>query len=345
MIKRIALMGAGSLGTTLGAFLSKAGHDITLVDAYKDHVDALNATGAHIIGTIDEVIPVKACLSDEMEGEFDLFIYMAKQTYNDVAVPQMLAHSHDKTIIVACQNGLPEPALAKYMPADRIMGAPIGWGGIFQGPGCTFLTAAPDKMFCSLGTYTGEHTPELDEVAAIMQDGNGVAISDNLMGLRWCKLTLNACFSSLSTVTGLTFGEIIDRPELMKIICYLGRECVLVCKASGVKMEPFHFGDMAYEFDVLYDFKGDDAPVQAAIDAAEGYLRPAGNKTLASMLQDIQHGRKTEVDAIPGAVVEAARQAGIQVPVMEQIYQMIKRIENGEMTYKVENANDLILKQ
>lgn len=344
MIKRIALMGAGSLGTTLGAFLSKAGHDITLVDSYKEHVDALNKTGAHITGMTEQTIPVKACLASEMEGVFDLFIYMAKQTANEVAIPQMLAHSHDKTIIVACQNGIPEMALAKYMPVERIMGCPIGWGGIFQGPGCTFLTATPDKMFCSLGTVTGEITPELKEVAAILQDGNGVAISENLMGLRWCKLTLNACFSSLSTITGFTFGEIIDRPEMMRIICYLGRECVRTCAASGVKMEPFHFGEESYHFDEIYTFEGDDAPIERATEAAEGYLRPAGGTTLASMLQDIMHGRKTEVNDIPGAVCEAASQAGVEVPVMSQIYAMIKDIEDGKLAYREENAAKLILK-
>lgn len=93
MIKRIALSGAGSLGTTLGAFLSKAGHDITLVDANREHVDALNTTGAQITGAVEEVIPVKACYADAMTGIFDLFIYMAKQTANSVAIPQMLEQS------------------------------------------------------------------------------------------------------------------------------------------------------------------------------------------------------------------------------------------------------------
>lgn len=218
------------------------------------------------------------------------------------------------------------------------MGCPIGWGGIFQGPGRTYLTAPRNQMYSTLGTYTGAHTPELEEVAAILSDGNGITISDNLMGLRWSKLTLNACFSSLSTVTGFTFGEIIDQPKLMHIICYLGRECVRTCAAAGVTMEPFHFGGKEYCFPELYDFEGDNTPVVAATNAAEGYLRPAGNKTIASMLQDIQHGRRCEVDAIPGAVVDAASRAGVTTPVMLQIRDMIRRIEAGEMTYKPENA-------
>ncbi|WP_159448132.1 ketopantoate reductase family protein [Papillibacter cinnamivorans] len=337
MISRIALMGAGSLGTTLGAFLSKAGYDIILVDAYKAHVDVLNETGAHIIGAIDEVIPVKACYADAMEGTFDLFIYMAKQTYNDVAIPQMLAHSHDKTIIVTCQNGLPEPGVAKYFPKERVMGAPIAWGGIFQGPGCTYLTVAPDKMFCTIGTYTGEHTSQLEEVAKILSAGNAVTVSDNLMGLRWCKLTLNACFSGVSTITGCNFGEIIQDPELMRLVAYIGRECVLTAKAGGVKMEPYHFGGEEYHFEEFYDFPGDDPDMKVITDAAVGYLMPAA-PTIASMLQDIKRDLRCEVDGITGAVCDAGDAGGIDTPVNDQLRDMIKKIEAGKMPYERANA-------
>ena len=105
MFKRIAVMGAGSLGTAAGAFLTRKGYDVTLVDADQAHVDALNSTGAHIVGPIDVTIPVKACCAESMEGQFDLFLYMAKQTCNHIAVPQMLAHSHEKQRSSAAKTG------------------------------------------------------------------------------------------------------------------------------------------------------------------------------------------------------------------------------------------------
>lgn len=94
MIQRIAVMGAGSLGTILGAYLSKAGRDVVLIDAYQAHVDALNQNGAHITGAVEMTVPVKAITPEQMEGQYDLFFYLAKQTYNDVAIPQMLSLIH-----------------------------------------------------------------------------------------------------------------------------------------------------------------------------------------------------------------------------------------------------------
>lgn len=182
MIQRIAVMGAGSLGTTMGAFLTRSGYDVTLVDAYREHVDALNQSGAHITGSVDITIPVRACCADCMEGNFDLFLYMAKQTHNAVAIPQMLAHSHNRTIVATCQNGLPEEALAEYFPRERILGVPTGWGGIFQGPGCTLLPSSLDSMACSVGTLTGTHLPELDEVAEILGSFLHVSISSQSFG-------------------------------------------------------------------------------------------------------------------------------------------------------------------
>ena len=93
---RAAIMGAGSLGTVLGAYIAKAGKQIDLIDAYKDHVDALNNEGAHVTGTFDFTVPVHALMPEEMEGEYDLIIYMAKQTYNDTAIPQIKAHLAEK---------------------------------------------------------------------------------------------------------------------------------------------------------------------------------------------------------------------------------------------------------
>lgn len=87
MIQRIAVMGAGSLGTILGAYLSKAGRDVVLIDAYQAHVDALNQNGAHITGAVEMTVPVKAITPEQMEGQYDLFFYLAKQTYQVASDP------------------------------------------------------------------------------------------------------------------------------------------------------------------------------------------------------------------------------------------------------------------
>ena len=119
MIKRIAIMGCGSLGTILGAYLNQAGLDVMMVDAWKEHVDVLNREGATVTGGVQMNVPVKACTPDQMDGIYDL-------------------------IICTCQNGLPELAVAKYYPKNKIMGATVGWPATFVGPGTSSLTCSPD---------------------------------------------------------------------------------------------------------------------------------------------------------------------------------------------------------
>lgn len=337
MIQRIAVMGAGSLGTTMGAFLTRSGYDVTLVDAYREHVDALNQSGAHITGSVDITIPVRACCADCMEGNFDLFLYMAKQTHNAVAIPQMLAHSHNRTIVATCQNGLPEEALAEYFPRERILGVPTGWGGIFQGPGCTLLPSSLDSMACSVGTLTGTHLPELDEVAEILGSFLHVSISSNLSGLRWSKLIFNSAYSGLSTITGLTLGQIIADPVLIRLICFIARESLRVAKGRGIHVENYHCGERAYNFEVMFAFSGEPDVAQAMEDA-KGYVGPAGGGVIASMLQDIKRNIPCEVDAINGAVCRQGTLAEVPTPVNGQLVQLIRRIQAGELPYQRENA-------
>ena len=137
---RIAIMGAGSLGTILGAYITKAGYQVDLIDAYKEHVDALNEKGAHVVGTVDFVQKVHAITPDQMEGVYDLIIYMAKQTYNDTAIPQIAAHIDENSTVCVSQNGIPEYAVSAVIGEERVVGAPVGWGATFQGPGCSALT-------------------------------------------------------------------------------------------------------------------------------------------------------------------------------------------------------------
>src|SRR5690554_855246 len=90
--KRLAIVGTGSLGTIIGAFLSEAGYECDLFDTNKEHVNALNEKGATVTGFVDKNVKVRAFTPDQMEGEYDYFFYIAKQTANSVAVPQMAKH-------------------------------------------------------------------------------------------------------------------------------------------------------------------------------------------------------------------------------------------------------------
>lgn len=331
-IERIALMGTGSLGTILGAYITKKGYNIELIDANKAHVDALNANGAKVVGFEEFTVPVKALTPDQMEGTYDLFIYMAKQTYNDVAIPQMLAHCHDKTIICTCQNGVPEPEVVKYYPVEKVMGSPIGWGATWLEPGVSRLTSRiKDITGSTLGTVTGKITPELLEVKEIMDSMVPVTISENLMGLRWNKLLQNTTFSGMSTFIGATFGDVLDTPEALKAATYIGRETIRACEASGVKMEPFHLGgDAVLDFKDLFEFSSEEERVEKQKKVSAMWDKARALE--ASMLQDLQKGMsKTEVLAINGVVCDAGRKFGVPTPVSDIVVSVIQEKEQKKL--------------
>lgn len=329
-MKRLAIMGCGSLGTILGAYISKGGRQVDLIDANREHVDALNKNGAKIqvLGKDSFTVPVKAITPDEMEGIYDIFIYMAKQTYNDAAIPQMLAHANDKTLICTFQNGIPELAVCKQFDPDRVMGAPVLWGATWVEPGVSNLTQSAESVkeaAFTLGSVNGEVTKEVLEVKGILELMGNVDISQNLMGQRWCKLLMNSTFSGMSAVLGGTFGDVSRSDEAMKCVAYIGRESVRACKASGIQMEEYHGND----FTEIFEFSNEEE-MQQTIAAARD-IWAVFDLLEASMLQDLQKGRKCEIDAINGVVCEAGREHGIPTPVNDKVVEIVKKKESGEL--------------
>lgn len=330
---RIALIGAGSLGTILGAYITKAGYDITLVDAYQAHVDALNEHGAHVVGTTDFTVPVKACLPDQMEGIYDLIIYMPKQTVNSTALPQVKPHVGPNSIVVTTQNGLPEMALVDLFGAERVMGCPVGWGATFQGPGVSELTSDPDHCTFDLGRIDGTIDDKVKEVQKVLQAMCPTEILNNLMGVRWTKVLINSAFSGMSTVMNCTFGEVAEDPRGMLALQHIANECVQVAKAANIRMEPiqgFHFDEL-----LAFSNRAEMPRTKAALEKivlSHRLLR-------ASMLQDLEHGRKCEIDAIDGIVCDMGKRYGVETPVTQQVVEIVKRIEAGELPLCKDNVD------
>ena len=329
-------MGTGSLGTILGAYLSRGGLDVTMVDAWKEHVDALNAKGATVTGLVEMTVPVKACTPDQMEGEFDLFIYLAKQTFNETAIPQMVAHCHKDTIICTGQNGIPELAVAEKWPKQQICGSPVGWPATLLGPGISQLNCAEGSPFFSfhLGTVEGPVTPWLLEVKAILENMCPVYLSENLMADRWSKVLVNSTFSGMSTVVDGTFGDALDSDKGAKCIVRIGREVVKVCQAMNLVLpEIFNI-----DFGKLYDFTTPEGETKA-IEVVRKAL--GGNKGEASMLQDLRKGRKCEIFAINGVVSDTARKLGIETPFCDAVVRIVSEIETGKRTLGSKNLEDM----
>lgn len=328
---RIAIMGAGSLGTILGAYISKAGKNVDLIDPFEEHVKVLNEQGAHVIGTVDFVQKVNAITPDQMEGVYDLIIYMAKQTYNDTAIPQIQAHIDENSTVCVCQNGIPEYAVSSAIGEERTVGAPVGWGATFQGPGCSALTTEEGRLNFTLGSLDGKINERVLMVKEVLESMGEVHVSENLMGLRWTKLLMNATFSGLSTALGTTFGGVLDDDDAMKLILKIGKECLDVAAGQGITMEPYE----GYDFYTAFK-RGNEETNAESIKLIREIWQPH-YKLTASMAQDVMKGRKCEIYDINGIVCNAGRECGVPTPVNDMIVKIVSGMQDGTYQYVPSN--------
>lgn len=328
---RIAIMGAGSLGTILGAYIAKAGIPIDLIDANAEHVKVLNESGARITGTVEFTQKVHAILPEEMDGIYDLIIYMAKQTFNDVAIPQIMEHIDENSTVCVCQNGIPEYAVSEVIGKERTIGAPVGWGATFQGPGCSALTTDEGRLNFTLGSFSGEVNERVLFAKKVLESMGEVHVSENLLGLRWTKLLMNATFSGLSTALGTTFGGVLDDDIAMQLILKIGKECIDVATAEGITLEPYE----GYDFYVAFKM-GDKETNDASIALIREIWQPH-YKLTASMAQDIMHGRKCEILNINGVVCDTGKKHDVPTPVNDMVVQLISGMQGGTYEYSPEN--------
>lgn len=328
---RAAIYGAGSLGTILGAFITKNGGKIELINRNKKHIEALKEHGAHVTGTMDFTQKVDAYTIDEMSGIYDIIFLMTKQQHNQEVVTFLKDYLAPDGVIVTLQNGLPELLISDIVGQDRVLGCTVAWGATMTEPGVCELTSSPDSLTFSLG-YLGK-TPNhhFKDVKALLEKMGPVEVDNNFIGTRWSKLLINSAFSGMSAVLGCTFGEAAGNRKSRKIVQAIIKECIDVCAKGGIKIEPIQGKDIVK----LLDFKN---PVKKAISFAIIPLAIKKHALLkASMLQDLEHGKKTEVDAINGSVCEYGRKVGVPTPMNDKVVEIIHKIENGELKPSFDN--------
>ena len=328
---RIAIYGAGSLGTILGAFISKEGVSIELINRNKAHVGALREKGAKVIGTMQFSQPVVAYTPDEMNGLYDIVFLMTKQQHNAEVVQILKNYLASDGVLVTFQNGLPEMQIAEVLGEERVLGCTVAWGATLKEPGVCELTSEPDALSFSLGAISDKRSKHFEKVKELLELMGTVDVEENFLGTRWSKLLINAAFSGMSAVLGCTFGEAAGPRESRRVVQALIKECIDVCKAGGIRIEPVQGKDIVK----LLDYNN------ALKRAFSFFIIPIAirkhAKLKASMLQDLEKGKLTEVDAINGAVSEYGRKIGFPTPVNDKVVEIIHRIEKGELKPGFEN--------
>lgn len=328
---RIAIYGAGSLGTILGAYISKAGVSIDLINRNKAHIEALNTQGAQVVGTVQFTQPVVAYTPEEMRGQYDILFLMTKQQHNTEVVTLLKDFLAPDGVLVTFQNGLPEVQIASILGEQRVLGCTVAWGATMQSAGVCELTSEPDALSFSLGAISANRSKHFAKVKELLELMGTVDIEDNFLGTRWSKLLINASFSGMSAVLGCTFGEAAKPRASRRIVQALIKECIDVCQAGGIRIEPVQGKDIV----ALLNYKNSIKKAFSYFIIPIAIRKHA--KLKASMLQDIEKGKLTEVDAINGAVSDYGRKVSCPTPMNDRVVDIIHRIERGELHPSFDN--------
>ncbi|MBQ8831730.1 MAG: 2-dehydropantoate 2-reductase [Oscillospiraceae bacterium] len=328
---RYAIYGAGSLGTVLGAYITKNGGEIDLINRNRAHVDALNEKGARITGTTDMTVPVHAITPDEMTGKYDVILLMTKQLNNRKVVTNLKDFLTEDGVIVTLQNGLPEPLIAEIVGSDHTMGCTVEWGATMSESGVCILTSAPDSLSFHMGKMDGISDKQFKTVTDLLELMCPVHEEENLIGARWSKLLINSTFSGLGTVVGGVFGDVSENKEARKVALYCMKECIDVGHASGATFAPVQGKNITKLFYWTNGLK----------KAFASFLMPIAMKKHRniepSMLRDIRNGKMCEIDEINGIICAYGRKYGVATPVNDRIVEIIKKEQGGEITPKAEN--------
>ncbi|MFC9708711.1 ketopantoate reductase family protein [Paenibacillus sp. NPDC056933] len=323
---RIAIVGAGSLGTIVGAYLADGGMDVELIDAYQEHVNALNQTGAKVTGTTEFQAKVKAITPEQKSGQYDLVLLLTKQLYNDPVLQELLPFLHEDSMVCSLQNGIPEDNVASIVGAKRVIAGSVEFGATFIEPGISSLTTAYTqfKQYAfQIGELNGEHTDRIQRVKEVLDLVGGTHISDNLVGTKWSKLLINNAFSGLSAALNGTYGDILDHEAGIRSAVHIADETIKVGHANGVSFVKMN-GFVIASLELL-----NESDIAERIQTLRYVMEPS-RLLKASMLQDLEKKRKTEINFINGVVSNKAKGTGIATPYNDLVVQLVQAAEEAQ---------------
>ena len=323
---KCAIYGAGSLGTVLGAYMTKGGIPVELVNRNRAHVDALREKGAHITGTVDFSTPVTAITPEEMTAPYDVIFLMTKQLHNKEVVTFLKPLLAPDGVIVTFQNGIPAPGIAEIVGESHTIGCVVEWGATMDAPGECVLTSDPDSLSFHMGGMQGVSDAKLPEDRSLLEKMCPEPLEDNILRARCSKLLINATFSGLGTVVGGVFGDVSEKKDARRVAVRCMKECIDVGHAAGATFAPVQGKDLTKLF-----FKRAIAELLVPIAMKKHRaIEP-------SMLQDLKKGKPCEIDAINGVVCEWGRKCGVPTPINDRIVEIVKKEQAGELPLEEKN--------
>lgn len=334
---RIAVVGTGANGASLGADLVRAGLDVTFIEQWPAHVEAMRANGLTVhLPEATEVTPVRAfhfCQVAEIRTRFDI-VFTSVKTYDTRWVAELVKPLlHESSVVVGLQNGMTIDDIAEIVGAHRTVGAVLGIAANMFEPGIVVRQVPPSGTWLTVGSYDGEHRQSLHDVQAVLSHAGTTEISPDIRSSKWMKLIANIPEMLPSAILNVPLLTAVSIDGVRPVMDAASREAYSLAIALGVKMVPI-FGKT--EADVP---DSDQYAIDLLDAVLESYSLP---DTRVAVLQDWAKGRRAELDAFSGYIVEHGHRLGLAVPINEAILAIAQRIEDGTLEPGPANAQLLI---
>jgi len=340
MTMRIGIIGAGAIGSVVGGMLTKAGHDVTLIDQWPEHVETMRKNGLRLSGTCGEhTVRVKALHIYEAQAITEPFdaVFISVKSYDTEWATSLGVQylRRPNGVVVDFQNGINDERVAAIAGRERTLGSVITIGAGMYEPGHAMRTDTGTVGF-KIGELDGKDTERARELAKLMNDVAVAKVTTNLFGERWSKLTVNCMANPLAGLSGFGTAEVRTQPGPRRIAIHVGGEVVRVGRACGYEVEPI-YGIVAQRFVDAIEGRG-FAEVETDV-AAEGQRRGGGRP---SLLQDVMRGRRTEIDYLNGYVCEQGRRLGVKTPVNDAVVEAVRSHGVGKLKPDPKNLDPIL---
>jgi 2-dehydropantoate 2-reductase len=346
---KFTIIGAGAIGGLAGAYMSRAGHDVVLVDRWAEHVAALNAHGLAIDGVRGALcLPVRAMTPDQLQEPLGTVLIATKSQHTLDAVRQILPLLGKDSTIVSFQNGFNEPDIQALLSeaalpgATMVIGSIPNYGGALVDPGhIEFVHEGPIQ----LGELDGRSTPRLAALAEALGHLTTVQLTENIWGQIWSKEVYSAqvVFSALADAR---IHETLGVERWARVAGAVVREALEIAEANGIAVPAFDFFDPAnYKPVTAADTRRLLDNIQHAIWLLKKDQKPAVHefkKKGSGIWWDIVYRqRPSEVRASNGKLVDYGRRVGADVRLNEKLCNMIYEIEAGQRALGFHNYEEL----
>ncbi len=340
MGRKIVIMGAGAVGGYAGSHMVQAGEDVTFIDPWPEHVEHMRKHGLRVTHAMDVpefTVPVRALhLTDAQQ--------LSKEAPVDIAFICMKSYDTAWATTLIKQYLAPDGyavSLQNCMNEETIAGI-VGWGKTLGCIACSITVNLPEPghihrgagkggkahTVFRAGEVHGRITKRAEELCRLVGYSDSAKVTDNLWGERWSKLVANVMQNGLSACTGLPGGEILASEPLRRFSARLGSEAIRVGQAHGYQLEEIlHLPPET----IAKAGEGDADAMRACDEQRFKDSKKTSGTQRPSMGQDMQKGRRTEIEFLNGFVVREGEKVGQACRANAALTDIVKRVEKGEL--------------